>query len=171
MEGFRRRADVSKTSILACVLLFLVVVAMVTEAYPAKGVRHKRKRHSSSGNQRAVSTHRNTMTPPRRRHHRHDRSVYLRDATNITLCTYTVHENVKEGRVPRIIRHVRCVDSGCRCKVVNRTGTYSCTQLVTNMLVTENSEEKELRDVPYACVCASQFGEEVPGIEPKMVLR
>jgi hypothetical protein len=170
MGGFRRRANVSKTSILACVLLFLVVIAVVTEAYPAKGVRHKKKRHSSSGNRRAVSAQRD-VTTPRRRHHRPDRSVYLRDATNITLCTYTVHEDVMEGRVPRMIRHVKCVDNGCKCRVVNRIGTYACTQLVTNMLVTINTEEKELRDVPYACVCASQFGVEVPGNAPTVVVR
>ncbi|XP_021935056.1 uncharacterized protein LOC110837351 isoform X2 [Zootermopsis nevadensis] len=140
-------------------------ISMVTEAFPAKCVRHKNRRHSSSGNRRSVTGQRNPMTPSRR-HHRFDRSVYLRDATNITLCTYTVHEDVMEGRVPRMIRHVKCVDNGCRCRVVNRIGTYACTQLVTNMLVTINKKEEELPNIPYACVCASQIGVEARGNPP-----
>jgi hypothetical protein len=35
------------------------------------------------------------------------------------------------------------------------------------MAVTIHDEEKELRDVPYACVCASQIGVEAPGTYPK----
>jgi hypothetical protein len=106
-------------------------------------------------------------TATRRRHHRNDRSLHLRDAVNVTLCKYTVRDDVMEGRVPRIIRYVRCVDSGCRCKVVNHIGTYTCTQLVTNMSVTIHNEQKELTGVPYACVCASQIGVEASGTYPK----
>lgn len=155
-----RQTNVSKTSILACVLLFLIVIAMVTEANPAKCVRHKKKRHSPQGNRRAETTQRNMA--PCRRHHRYDRSIYLRDAVNSTLCSYTVYEDVVEKRVPKTIRYVSCVDAGCRCKVVNNIGTYACTQLVTNMLVTIDGREKEMRNVPYACVCASKLGKEVP---------
>jgi hypothetical protein len=89
------------------------------------------------------------------------------DAVNVTLCRYTVRDDVMEGRIPRIIRHVRCVDNGCRCKVVNRVGTYACTQLVTNMAVTIDGEQKELKGVPYACVCASQIGVEAPRTAPE----
>jgi hypothetical protein len=46
---------------------------------------------------------------------------------------------------------------------VNNTGTYACTQLVTSILATINNEPKTLRDIPYACVCASKSGVEVPG--------
>jgi hypothetical protein len=99
---------------------------------------------------------------PHRRHQRNDRSVYLSDAVNTTLCTYTVEDDVVEGRVPKIIKHVKCKDRGCRCRIVNGVGTYACTQLVTNMSVTINSKQEEVRDVPYACVCASKSGVEVP---------
>jgi hypothetical protein len=89
------------------------------------------------------------------------------DAVNVTLCRYTVRDDVMEGRIPRIIRHVRCVDNGCRCKVVNRIGTYACTQLVTNMAVTIDGEQTELKGVPYACVCASQIGVEASRTSPE----
>lgn len=150
----------------ACVLLFIIVVAMVTEAYPARGVRHKKRRHGASGHRRLVTVQRDAAAT-RRRHHRNDRSLHLRDAVNVTLCKYTVRDDVMEGRVPRIIRYVRCVDNGCRCKVVNHIGTYTCTQLVTNMSVTIHNEQKELTGVPYACVCASQIGVEVSDTYPK----
>jgi hypothetical protein len=88
--------------------------------------------------------------------------VSLKDAVNITLCSFSVHDDVVEGRVPETIRHVRCAESGCKCRVVNGIGTYACTQLVTNMLVTVNSQKVELRDVPYACVCASKSGDNAP---------
>jgi hypothetical protein len=74
---------------------------------------------------------------------------------NLTLCSYSVYDDVREGRVPKVIQHVKCVENGCRCSVVNNIGTYACTQLVTSMLVTINNEQMTLPDVPYACVCAS----------------
>jgi hypothetical protein len=160
MGATRCRTSVSKTSILACVIIFIVVLAVITEAHPLKGARHKRRRHGSSGNRRSVAAQR-TMMAPRRRHNRNDRAVYLSDAVNMTLCAYSVHDDVMEGRVPKIIRQVRCMENGCRCRVVNSTGTYACTQLVTNMIVTVNSEQLELQSVPYACVCASRSGVEV----------
>lgn len=89
------------------------------------------------------------------------------DAVNVTLCRYTVRDDVVEGRVPRIIRYVRCVDNGCRCRVVNHVGTYACTQLVTNMSVTVHGEQKEMKDVPYACVCAAQMGVEASRSSPE----
>lgn len=160
MGATRCRRSVSKTSILACVIIFIVVLAVITEAHPLKGARHKRRRHGSSGNRRSVAAQR-TLMAPRRRHNRNDRAVYLSDAVNMTLCAYSVHDDVMEGRVPKIIRQVRCMENGCRCRVVNSTGTYACTQLVTNMIVTVNSEQLELQSVPYACVCASRSGVEV----------
>jgi hypothetical protein len=148
-----------KTSFLACVLLFIVVVAVVTEAYPTKGARHKKRRHGSPGKRRLMTVQRD-VSATQRWHHRNDRSLYLMDAVNVTLCRYTVRDDVMEGRIPRIIRYVRCVDNGCRCRVVNHVGTYACTQLVTNLSVTINDQQKELKGVPYACVCAALVGVE-----------
>jgi hypothetical protein len=80
-----------------------------------------------------------------------------------------VYDEVEEGRVPKVIQHVRCVENGCRCRVVNDTGTYACTQLLTSMLVTINNKQETLGDVPYACVCASQPGVEVPETSLKVM--
>jgi len=162
-----RRRGFSQTSTVACVILFIVVVALVTEARPAKGAGHKR-RHGSSGKRRSVGAER-SLTTPHRRHHRYDRALDLSDAANLTLCSYSVHNDVSEDRVPKVIRHVRCVENGCRCRVVNNTGTYACTQLVTSMSVTINDEQKTLPNIPYACVCASKNGEEVPETSPKVL--
>jgi hypothetical protein len=159
----------ARASLLACVLLLIVVVAVATEAHPAKGVRHKKRRHGSAANRRLMAVQRDAAAV-RRRQHRHDRSLHLRDAVNVTLCKYTVRDDVMEGRVPRTIRYVRCVDNGCRCKVVNHIGTYTCTQLVTNMSVTIHDEQTELAGVPYACVCASQIGVEASGTYPKDIV-
>jgi hypothetical protein len=162
-----RHRQVSQTSIVACVILFIVVVALVTEAHPAKGTGHRR-RHQSSGKRRSVGSEKSPITPHRRQH-RYDRAVDLSDAANLTLCSYAVYDDVREGRVPRVIQHVRCVENGCRCRVVNNTGTYACTQLVTSMLVTINNEQVTLPDVPYACVCASKSGVEVPETSPRLL--
>jgi len=148
-----RRRGVSQTSIVAYVILFIVVVALVTEARPAKGAGHKR-RHGSSGKRRSVGAER-SLTTPHRRHHRYDRALDLSDAANLTLCSYSVHNDVSEDRVPKVIQHVKCVENGCRCSVVNNIGTYAYTQLVTSMLVTINNQQVTLSDVPYAYVCAS----------------
>jgi hypothetical protein len=155
-----RRRGVSQTSIVACVILFIVVVALVAEARPAKCAGHRR-RHGSSGKRRSVDPDRSPKTPHRRQHW-YDRAVDLRNAGNLTLCSYSVHNDVEEGRVPRVIQHVKCVENGCRCRVVKNTGTYACTQLVTSMRVMINNEQVTLSDVPYACVCASKSGVEVP---------
>jgi hypothetical protein len=160
-----RRRGVSQTSIAACVILFIVVVALVTEARPPKGPGHRR-RHGLSGKRRSVGSERSLITPQRRQH-RNYRAVDLSEAANLTLCSYSVYDDVREGRVPRVIQHVRCVENGCRCRVVRNTGTYACTQLVTSMLVTINNEQVPLPDVPYACVCASKSGVEVPETSPK----
>lgn len=165
MAAYRQRASNAKTSILACVLLFIVVVATVTEAYPTKGARHKKRLHGSPGKRRLKTVQRD-VSATQRRHHRNDRSLYLMEAVNVTLCRYTVRDDVLKGRVPMIIRHVRCVDNGCRCKVVNHVGTYACTQLVTNMSVTIHGKQ-ELQSVPYACVCAAQMGVEASRSSPE----
>jgi hypothetical protein len=151
-----RRRSVSQTSIVACVILFIVVVALVTEAHPRKSAGHRR-RHGSSGKRRSVGTERSRI-PSHRWHRRYDRAVGLSDAVNLTLCSYSVRKDVKVGRVPKVIQHVECVENGCRCRVVRDTGTYACTQLVTNMLVTINNTQVTLSNVPYACVCASKSG-------------
>jgi hypothetical protein len=166
MAAYRQCASNAKTSILACVLLFIVVVAMVTEAYPTKGTRHKKRRHGSPGKRRLMTVQSDVSATQRRRH-RNDRSLYLMDAVNVTLCRYTVRDEEVDGRVPRTIRYVRCVDNGCRCRVVNHVGTYACTQLVTNMSVTMHGEPKELTGIPYACVCAAQMGVEASRPSPQ----
>jgi hypothetical protein len=78
-----------------------------------------------------------------------------------------VQDDIQEGRVPKVIKNVRCVENGCRCRVVSNTGTYACTQLVTSMLVTINNDQTTQHDVPYACVCASTSGVEVSETPPK----
>jgi hypothetical protein len=161
-----RRRGVSQTSIVACVILFIVVVALVTEARPPRGAGHKR-RHGSSGKRRSVGPERSPIKHHRRQP-RYDSAVDLSDAVNLTLCSYSVSDNVVEGRVPKVIQHVKCVENGCRCRVVNNTGTYACTQLVTSMLVTIN-EQETLHRFPYACVCASKSGEEASGTPPIVI--
>jgi hypothetical protein len=147
-----RRRGVSQTSIVAWVILFIVVVALVTEARPPKGAGHRR-RHGSSGKRRTLGPERSPITPHFRQR-RYGRAVDLSEAVNLTLCSYSVYDDVREGRVPKVIQHVKCVENGCRCRVVKSTCTYACTQLVTSMLVTINNEQVTLPDVPYACVCA-----------------
>ena len=164
-----RRRGVSQTSIVACVILFIVVVALVTEARPPKGEGHRR-RHVSSGKRRSVGPERSPTTLHRRQH-RYYRAVDLNEAENLTLCSYSVHPDVKKGRVPRVIQHVKCVENGCRCRVVNNTGTYACTQLVTSMVVTMNNVQMTEHNVPYACVCASKSGVEVPATSPKLIAK
>ena len=149
-----RRRGVSQMWIVAFVILCIVVVALVTEASPSEGRGHER-RHGSSG--LTVGSGRSPKTS-RRQHHRYNRVVHLSDAVNLTLCSYSVYDDVMEGRVPEVIQRVECVENGCRCSVVNNIGTYACTQLLTNMLVTINNEQVRLLSVPYACVCASKLG-------------
>jgi hypothetical protein len=149
-----RRRGVSQTSIVACVILFIVVLDLVTEA---QGESHKR-RHYLSTKRRSVGLSHGTTShrwPPL-----FHRGVGLSDAVNLTVCSYTVSHNVKEGRVPRVMQHVKCVTDGCRCKAVN-SGTYKCRQLVTSVLVMINNEEVP-EPVYYACVCASASGKQVP---------
>ena len=162
-----RRRGVSQTSVVACVILFIVVVALVTEARPPRGAGHRR-RHGSSGKRRSVGPERSSTTLHRRQH-RYYRAVELSQAVNLTLCSYSVYHDVREGRVPKVIQHVTCAENGCRCRVVNNTGTYACTQLVTDVVVTINNEQVTEPNVPYACVCASKSGVEVPERPPKTV--
>ena len=162
--SWRRRGD-SQTSMVACVILFIVVGALVTEALSAKGVGHKR-RHDLSKKRRSERPERSPTSHPHR--HRY-RTVDLRDAVNLTLCSYSVHHDVVEGRVPRVIQQVKCVENGCRCRVVNNTGTYACTQLVTSVLVTIKNKQKTMSNVPYACVCASKSGVEMSETSPKLI--
>lgn len=162
-----RRRGVSKTSIVACVILFIVVVALIAEARPPKGAGHRR-RHGSSGKRRSVGSDRSPKTSHRRQQW-YDRAVDVSDAVNLTLCSYSVYDDVKEGRVPKVIQHVKCVENGCRCRVVKNTGTYACTQLVTSMRVTINDDPVTLSNVPYACVCASKSGVQVPDTSPKVI--
>jgi hypothetical protein len=162
----RRRRGVSQTSILVCMILFIVVVALVIEARPAKGARRK-MRHGSSGKRRVANADRSV---PHRRQHWNGRTVQLKEAVNLTLCAYTVHDDVDEYRVPKVIRHVKCVENGCRCRVVNDTGTYSCTQLINTMLVTINNEQ-EYYDFPYSCVCAAKSGIDVSEMSPKLLVK
>jgi hypothetical protein len=167
-----RRRGVSQTSILACVILFIVVVVLVIEARPGKGARH-RVSNGSPGKRRVTNAER---SPHHSRQHRNGRTVHLnqavhlKQAVNLTLCPYTVHNDIVEDRVPKAIRHVTCVKNGCRCRVVNNTGTYLCTQLIDRMLVTINSKQ-ESYDVPYACVCASKYGDPVPEPSSPMIVK
>ena len=163
-----RRLGTSQTSILRYFILFIIVVPLITEARPPKEWGH-RKRHRSSGNRRSVGPEW-SMTPTHRRSYHNDRAVRLTDAMNLTVCSYSVREDVVEERVPKVIQHVRCVENGCRCKVVGNTGTYACTQLSTNMLVTINDQQIPY-EVYYACVCASKSGVEVTEKSPQVLNR
>jgi hypothetical protein len=160
-----RRRVVSQTSILACVILFIFVVASVTEARPSKGARC-RTRHGSTGRRRVVDAE--ASPSHHRRQHWNGRVMRLTEAVNLTLCAYKVYDNIDECRVPKAIRHVECVKNGCRCRVVNNTGTYSCTQLMSTMMVTINDEQVPY-DVPYACVCAARSGVGMSETSPELI--
>jgi hypothetical protein len=159
-----RRRVVSQTSILACVILFIFVIALVIEAHPAKRER-RRVRHESSAKSRGVGT---KASSSHRRHHWKGRSVNLTDALSLTLCAYKVYDDINEYRVPKVIRQVECVKNGSRCRVVKNTGTYSCTQLMSTMIVTINDKEVPY-DVNYACVCAARSGFGVSETLPEVI--
>ena len=114
-------------------LLFLVIVAL-SDGHPT--------RHNRWHNRRQRST------------------LPVNKLENNTLCQYKTSVNVVEGRIPRSILHVTCQDVGCRCPHVDE-GTWTCTQLYTNMTVVINGHEKHIEKIPYACVCASPSGTEV----------
>lgn len=99
--------------------------------------------------------------------------VPIRERETTSLCSYEVVTDQNLQRIPDKIDKVICRKDSCKCA---EQGGFKCTQLYTQLNVTyltsdlKMSNEFDLIDVEYACVCSrTPGGANVNLLEPVLV--